>query len=1165
MQALAAGVSHWRTSAFPFLLLTFLTLLLLTTPSLASDPQTATIGPSSLKTSWVGTALGGVNPAPQFGEEAHDDLCGVESVNCDQFVLKVTGNPGDWTGKTLVFQIYWQLPAMDYDFYVHKGSATGPVIARGTSGVTNAERDQIDPTVHLSPNAEGITEFHVHVIYFSAAATDQYRGLVSVVSPESENATLPPAPVDTGVAPRYQNHTPTQAQLAAGMTKNVQDEPNIDVNWKTGSVMFQALMQTLRVNFTDDPACKQSPTCSFTDITPPNARQSFDPILVTDRDTGRTQVSHLLLNPLVGLSAYTDDDGRTWVPSQGSGIGSGIDHQTMGVGPLHAPLTTGTAYKNGVWYCSQDIALANCALSLDGGLTFGPAVPIYDLRACAGLHGHIKIAPDGTAYVPNSNCTGQEEPREQAVVVSEDNGATWHVRTVRGSIAGDGSDPSVAIDSTGRIYLGYVSGDKTPAVAVSEDKGHTWKYMWNIGHIAGIKAAVFPAAVAGDDGRAAIAYYATTDTDPNSVPSNFRFSGTWHLYIAHTFDKGASWSMVNATPNDPIQRGGIHLGGGGDIHRNLLDFFDATIDAEGRVIVGYADGCLGTCVQAGPAARGNSYLAYGTIARQTAGRRMLANFGSDAQTTPGVPRLTVTRNGSTATISWSQSETGGAPITGYKVFRKSTGAETLLASLGGDATRYVDTTGDANTTYTYRVAASNALGESCGNNAYVAEPVGSSCTRPGVRVLADAQGDHTGGATGLNPDMDIHSISIGEPFFADGSQKVEFTMKVASLATLPPNRMWRIIWRYPDASSDTSSTLGAGFVGRYYVGMNTDASGNVSFEYGQAESLSAVVADLTPVNRLGDADPESGYSPDGTIRIVVSTDKIGSPKAGDLIGGVLARTYLVAQDQTLRSDGSADSITASDTYMLVGNAACEPRVTVQCFEENDRAISYSSGWHTVTSQNASGGQYRYRNGNATNALSFTFNVANGATGALVYHYATSTKGGTADVYIDGVKRGTINFQGASGTDRAPVFGGSARYEGLSAGEHRFELRNMQGGAFIDRFCLESASFTGTATSGPGSTDAAIRTLAPAQELLQTVSVAAGTKNISVVAQGGSGANLRVLLLDPAGATLTTVSSTNGTATLDAPVSATGTYVVKVVNLGLSGTEVWSVVTPWGDR
>jgi len=40
-------------------------------------------------------------------------------------------------------------------------------------------------------------------------------------------------------------------------------------------------------------------------------------------------------------------------------------------------------------------------------------------------------------------------------------------------------------------------------------------------------------------------------------------------------------SLVNATPNDPVQRGPIWLKGGGEISRNLLDFNDAAIDRDG--------------------------------------------------------------------------------------------------------------------------------------------------------------------------------------------------------------------------------------------------------------------------------------------------------------------------------------------------------------------------------------------------------------------------------------------------------------------------------------------------------------------------------------------------------------------------------------------------------
>ena len=62
------------------------------------------------------------------------------------------------------------------------------------------------------------------------------------------------------------------------------------------------------------------------------------------------------------------------------------------------------AYPNAVYYCSQDIALVFCSRSDDGGLTFGAGVPIYTLADCQGLHGHVKIAPNGTVYVPVAGC-----------------------------------------------------------------------------------------------------------------------------------------------------------------------------------------------------------------------------------------------------------------------------------------------------------------------------------------------------------------------------------------------------------------------------------------------------------------------------------------------------------------------------------------------------------------------------------------------------------------------------------------------------------------------------------------------------------------------------------------------------------------------------------------
>ena len=80
---------------------------------------------------------------------------------------------------------------------------------------------------------------------------------------------------------------------------------------------------------------------------------------------------------------------------------------------------------------------------------------------------------------------------------------------------------------------------------------------------------------------------------------------------------------MDATPSDPVQRGSICLKGTTcGASRNLLDFMDIGVDAEGRVLVGFADGCVGTCVASGP----NSGAAIGTIARQSGGTRLFAAF-----------------------------------------------------------------------------------------------------------------------------------------------------------------------------------------------------------------------------------------------------------------------------------------------------------------------------------------------------------------------------------------------------------------------------------------------------------------------------------------------------------------------------------------------------------
>lgn len=878
--------------------------------SFAANPPSGTIAPTTATdVTWTGTGTG---VPPAAGGEADCE----EGANCDTFELTLTGTPADWVGKQVKVRIQWLSNSSDYDLYIHKGSADGPVVASSGDAGTTAEEAVLNP----ASSSIGTGVFFVRAVYFVASLGDQYNGVATVIG-----AGIPPIPAPTpatGMAPRYQNYLPPAAGPATlGLDAG---EPSIGVNWNSetgengGRSMYIALLQTLRLTFDD--ACPSSPGALWENksfVT--TSAQTFDPILFTDHATGRTLVSQLEFpaGSAATASGYTQDDGETWLPSTGAGPGSGVDHQTIGGGgPFHAPLINPT-YPNAVYYCSQ-LPTATCALSLDGGQTYGPAVPVDTGMVCGGLHGHIKVGPDGTAYLPNKGCgTGQ------AAIVTENNGVTWQVRSVPGSTAG-GSDPAVGIGRgdvireaiggapIGRVYLGYADGDNRAVITTSSDRGVTWTQPLDVGAVFGVNNVAFPAVVAGDDDRAAFAFYGTPTAGGLQGP---RFSGTWHLYVAHTYDGGQTWTTVDATPNDPLQRGCIWLGGGANICRNMLDFMGIDVDKRGRVVVGYNDGCAGAeCSQALATAVGNSYTSIAAVARQVGGKRLFAQFDPpQVSTPPGVPYVTALRNGGVVHLAWSISNNGGSPITQYTISRgTSSGGETPLATVPGVQVRYDDATAtDSSVTYFYKVAATNAQGDSCGNNEVPARYVGDS--RTGFTVAADPTGDNR--TAPADPDLDVQSLSIVEPETGPNAGMLVFNLKVANFAGALNDRIWRIIWNSPNSP-----------VGQFYVGMTKDAAGAVTFEYGTVETaVVGLVLGVPTTTKVGDADAGS-FTPDGLITIAVLPKKVGGPKKGDLLGDFSVRTYVGVRNQIRTTDANdvTSNATANDftanaaTYALVG-------------------------------------------------------------------------------------------------------------------------------------------------------------------------------------------------------------------------------------------------------
>jgi len=191
----------------------------------------------------------------------------------------------------------------------------------------------------------------------------------------------------------------------------------------------------------------------------------------------------------------------------------------------------------------------------------------------------------------------------------------------------------------------------------------------------------------------------------------------------------------------------------------------------------------------------------------------------------------------------------------------------------------------------------------------------------------------------------------------------------------------------------------------------------------------------------------------------------------------------------------------------------------------------------------------------------------------------------APFLIDGVSRGTISYKGTAGSDKSPEFGSGgvayeARYEGLGAGPHRFELRNMADGVFIDVFCLTvtvapqpvtnggssggtttQSSFTGSPATGPGQSTSNDSSVNAGQESKSSVSLGTNARALSIVAETSGDLPVKLALVSPTGLTLQIVDAVNGVAVLTAPVTQGGIYTVKVININLGPVQVWTVATP----
>jgi hypothetical protein len=148
------------------------------------------------------------------------------------------------------------------------------------------------------------------------------------------------------------------------------------------------------------------------------------------------------------------------------------------------------------------------------------------------------------------------------------------------------------------------------------------------------------------------------------------------------------------------------------------------------------------------------------------------------------------------------------------------------------------------------------------------------------------------------------------------------------------------------------------------------------------------------------------------------------------------------------------------------------------------------------------------------------------------------------------------FKDATGT----LF--SFTYNIVGQGFHTFELVNLTGPAYVDEFCITNGTSSSMATAGPGTTTTSINLLAIGGQALQNLLVPANAVGFSVAAEADVNVPYKLVVIDPTGKVLGTVnSSSNGIASVTMPVSTSGLYVIKLVNVGVGPLNIWTAATP----
>lgn len=570
----------------------------------AAPTAEVTVGPRASKGGWRGEAKTGLNVGTLEGVECPSAAQDPQNAVCDHIIVKVDVPPSYWGAARHGGVRITLKDANGLQLFVY--NPAGMIVGEAADGDS--------PSAYI-PNASGTYEIRVnpYIVFFQ-----EYTGEVQFITKKGRDPgfarhgasafkgrtfNAQPSSLPQNKAVTYRGPKLSFASYYIGRKAA---EPTIGID-KKGGVLYPAsafdalpsgsprqLARTeYRASFDNGKTWRSVQPPTIADTSLESEPTSLDPYVYVDVDSGRWFGVDL---KGAGTSIqFSDDQGKSWTRAFASNPGFN-DHQTLASGPVPKGsnlVTTDPAFKNIVYYCTNQVYSALCQRSLDGGRTYvqaGQSFPPVDpgamlperLPFCGALHGHVVADYEGRVAIPRGHC------QRPWISVSEDAGMTWKQTKVSDTIGSDDSDAAAAFDAAGNLYFTWLDDVwQMPYLSVSRDHGNTWSMPRMIAP-PGVRDAWAPTIVAGDAGRVAVTFVGSPSNDRTDM------SRPWNQYIVMTTDGLARDPLfLSAVANpggagDPVHRGFCNQRCG-----NLYDFQDIQMapDRNGTIWVAAADTC----------------------------------------------------------------------------------------------------------------------------------------------------------------------------------------------------------------------------------------------------------------------------------------------------------------------------------------------------------------------------------------------------------------------------------------------------------------------------------------------------------------------------------------------------------------------------------------------